>query len=367
MPVRIQFRRGTATEWSSANPILALGELGYDTTNKLIKFGDGVTAWNTLPTAAAGDITSVTAGTGLSGGGTSGAVTLSVDNSVVVTASSITTKGDMLVGTGASTYTRLPVGTVDGSSLVVDSSQSTGVRWAAPASTSAVVPTGTILAYGGASAPTGFLICDGSAQSRTTYADLFNVITTTYGAGNGSSTFNIPDLRARVPVGVKSGDTDFSARGLTVGESRNTLTSAQVPSHAHGITFGTGPTEGTHSHLSVTTGNESTTHSHSVGVSGGSHSHDYNYIVGALGSTIFGNIGVVAATNVGGATNQTTANPSHTHDVSVGLNSTNHTHTFSINSTGNHSHNASVTDALSGSVTLMNLQPSLAVNYIIKT
>ena len=57
-----------------------------------------------------------------------------------------------------------------------------------------LVPTGTILAFGGVTAPKGFLICDGSAVSRTTYANLFAVIGTRYGAGNGSTTFNLPKL-----------------------------------------------------------------------------------------------------------------------------------------------------------------------------
>jgi len=61
--------------------------------------------------------------------------------------------------------------------------------------------TGVILPYGGASAPTGFLLCDGSAVSRTTYATLFGVISTTYGAGDGSTTFNVPDLRSSFPLG----------------------------------------------------------------------------------------------------------------------------------------------------------------------
>jgi microcystin-dependent protein len=61
---------------------------------------------------------------------------------------------------------------------------------------------GIIFPYAGSSAPTGFLLCDGSAVSRTTYADLYALIGTTYGAGNGSTTFNVPDLRGSVIVGA---------------------------------------------------------------------------------------------------------------------------------------------------------------------
>ncbi len=63
-------------------------------------------------------------------------------------------------------------------------------------------PVGSIISYGGSSAPTGWLLCDGSAISRTTYADLFAVLGTTYGTGDGSTTFNIPDFRGVFPKGA---------------------------------------------------------------------------------------------------------------------------------------------------------------------
>ncbi len=71
------------------------------------------------------------------------------------------------------------------------------------------VPSGAVMAWTTNSAPTGWLLCDGSAVSRTDYADLFNLIGTTYGAGDGSNTFNLPNLQGRVEVG-KSRDTEFA-------------------------------------------------------------------------------------------------------------------------------------------------------------
>jgi len=95
--------------------------------------------------------------------------------------------------------------------------------------------TGVIKGFGGTVAPSGYLICDGSAISRVTYANLFSVLGTTYGIGDGSTTFNIPDLRGNVPVGYKSGDGSFGTLGGQVGEKTHTLTVPEIPSHTHGL------------------------------------------------------------------------------------------------------------------------------------
>ena len=72
--------------------------------------------------------------------------------------------------------------------------------------------TGTILSWSDSSIPSGFLECAGAAVSRTTYADLFAVISTTYGAGDSSTTFNVPDLQGKFPQG-KSGTTSLAGTG----------------------------------------------------------------------------------------------------------------------------------------------------------
>ena len=83
------------------------------------------------------------------------------------------------------------------------------------------LPIGSIVEYGSLNAPTNWLICDGSAVSRTDYAELFAVIGTSFGSGNGSTTFNLPDFRMRVPAGYKASDGDFNAIGKTGGNKQH--------------------------------------------------------------------------------------------------------------------------------------------------
>ena len=101
-------------------------------------------------------------------------------------------------------------------------------------------PVGVITAYAGDTAPNGWLLCDGSAVSRTTYADLFSVIGTKCGAGDGSTTFNLPNIKGRSLVGVDPDDTDFNVVGKTGGEKEHTLTIDEMPSHNHGVGLNSG-------------------------------------------------------------------------------------------------------------------------------
>lgn len=121
-----------------------------------------------------------------------------------------------------------------------------GLGSAAVADATALMPTAAILPYAGAAAPTGYLLCFGQAVSRTTYAALFAALSTTYGAGDGSTTFNIPDIRGRVIAGQDdmggtsanrltglSGGVDGDVLGGSGGAESHLLLTAEMPAHQH--------------------------------------------------------------------------------------------------------------------------------------
>ncbi len=97
--------------------------------------------------------------------------------------------------------------------------------------TTKIVPTGAILPYGGATAPSNFLLCQGQAVSRTTYADLFAITSTSYGVGDGSTTFNLPNLQGRFPLGYSA---SAPTKVLTfASRSSDTITITGADNHAH--------------------------------------------------------------------------------------------------------------------------------------
>lgn len=159
---------------------------------------------------------------------------------------------------------------------------------------------GTILPYtgSGSNLPVGYMLCNGTALSRTTYAELFNVIGTSFGAGDGSTTFNLPDLKGKVLTGLDENDTDFNTLGETGGEKTHTLTTSEMPSHYH--TAGKYDALGIN-HASVATGSGatslvasgSTTSTHVItNNSGGDQAHNnlqpyvvVNYIIKVMETT----------------------------------------------------------------------------------
>lgn len=127
----------------------------------------------------------------------------------------------------------LKSGAVGATAVIAD-----GIITAAKLAADARIPAGMVASFAGAAAPSGWLLADGSAVSRTTYAALFTAIGTTHGVGDGSLTFNLPDGRGRVAVGAGTG-TALTARtlGVKFGFEEITLLADQcgVPEHAHSI------------------------------------------------------------------------------------------------------------------------------------
>lgn len=176
------------------------------------------------------------------------------------------------------------------------------------------LPIGAIMPFGSDTIPDNWLLCNGQAVSRTTYQELFNTIGITYGTGDGFTTFNLPDLQGKIPVGKDENDTDFDTLGNTGGEKEHTLTINEMPSHSHMLQLrsyesasGTGQWHATYN------GNESQSN---VGSweTGGSQAHNIlqpyivqNYIIKAKQSA-----GIVATVvdglNSTSATNALSAN-----------------------------------------------------------
>ena len=135
-----------------------------------------------------------------------------------------------------------------------------------------IMPSGSIIAFGGAAAPdAGWLLCDGSNVSRSTYARLFAAISTAYGTGDGSSTFGLPDLRDRVLLGKGSNNG-------TVGTETGSATASSTITNATG-TIASVTTGATTNSLSLTTGTfatsakDSATGTALTGTTNSSHTH----------------------------------------------------------------------------------------------
>ncbi|MFR8269346.1 MAG: tail fiber protein, partial [Oscillospiraceae bacterium] len=235
--------------------------------------------------------------------------------------------------------------------------------------------------------PGGYLPCDGRAVSRTTYANLFKVIGTTYGSGDGSTTFNVPNLNGKISVGKSSGD--FASLGSTGGSISNTLTMDNIPSHTHSIPAlsGTAANSGAHTHTMAAKGSVSS----SFGGSTVSTSNPSRSLIGTIWNVA--TTGYLSADGIFTKAPKTSDNlhratditnmgtgdgykidATHTHSVTFQgkVSSTFKGNLGTTSSSGSHTHSISTTASTSGasgkssSNSLNNLQPYTTVNYIIK-
>ena len=166
------------------------------------------------------------------------------------------------------------------------------------------IPTATIVPWSSGSVPSGFLECNGAAVSRSTYAALFAIVGTTYGAGDGSSTFGLPDHQDNVAVGksnnkalastggantvANSGSVTTNVTGNVGGSTANaTLSTAQLASHTHGGGFGNpGAVQNNVSNPSNQFPGGKPGNTGSAG-SGGGHSHNMSATFSGSGSSNF--------------------------------------------------------------------------------
>lgn len=205
----------------------------------------------------------------------------------------------------------------------------------------AVNQTGDIIMWAGsktgASVPSGYLVCDGSAVSRTTYAALFSVIGTSYGVGDGSTTFNLPTATGgQVPTAISyvanTRATTITSGGQSANHTHNGTSGGQSANHTHNGTSGSQSVSHTHTVSAGNTGNKSANHTHIVTYNPGeagvadtnkdtatqsaSHTHNFSFAY---------NVSSVTHTH-----NTTTGTGSvvHQHNTTTGTQSANHAHDF---------------------------------------
>lgn len=279
------------------------------------------------------------------------------------------------------------------------------------------MPTGAMTQYLGTTAPTGWLFCNGANVSRSTYSGLFTVLGTRYGAGDGSTTFALPDLRERFArgsastsslsgtaggsathqhtnTGLSTGsagghnhEVDVPSLDITSGAHSHTAPSHTHtgplhshsgpshqhtgPSHAHAVNIGVNETTsaGSHSHTATNAANNINAGVYATvadNTSAGSHTHDYNPPSTDSTDAGTGNTSLSGTGATGDAGTGATGGPTYTAPDTSATTSDSHSHTINhaaFNTTGGegaHTHGQGTSDSIS------NIPPYIDVNYIVK-
>lgn len=275
----------------------------------------------------------------ITGGTVNGGATLTVDSTELNILDGVTSSAAELNILDGATLTTTELNYVDGVTSAIQTQLTNNT------------PVGVVNMWVTGTAPTGWLLCDGAAVSRTTYSALFAVIGTTYGAGDTTTTFNIPDLLGRVPMGAGTG-TGLTARslGTELGVESVTLTAAQSgsPSHDHGVTSVGGGAHtasgsiSTGGHGHTLTMDYSGTASHDHAISGASNPLPAMESDGSGGNISNSNGTAIAGVgDLGGSASVSVAN--HSHDIDI-----------------------TVSTATAASEAHTNIQPSTVINFIIK-
>lgn len=222
----INQRRDTAANWIVVDPILQEGEVGWETDTLRAKLGNGVDLWSALDYVIIDPSLYATLASPVFTGDPKVPTVASTDNDTTIASTAfvhsltdpIEVALDDKAPSDSPSFTGNPTAPTP---AAADDDQSIATtEWvndaiAAGLVGATVVPPGTITAHAGSAAPTGWLLADGSAVSRTTYAALYAECGTTFGAGDGSTTFNLPNLKGRFVVGIDAGGTnpEFDTRG----------------------------------------------------------------------------------------------------------------------------------------------------------